>query len=155
MKLSENSLKWLMRLYPPLLLQRIWVQDIGKDFRSATVKINKSLLTSNPGKSIFGGTLFAAGDPFYAMLIGQIFRHKGFSITVWLKSAEINYLKPAREDCYYSISLSEDLIMNLEAQLIRHGRFVQTFELSICNRAGDCLVKMQNEVYVRDIEFKK
>jgi hypothetical protein len=153
MLLSERMLKWMMRLYPPLLFQRIWLQDVGRDFRSARIKVNKSLLTINPGKSIFGGTLFTAGDPFHAMLIGQIFRHKGYHITVWLKSAQITYLKPVREDCFYSIQFSETQISDMEQRLKKEGKFVQTFLIDMSSATGDCLVKMQNEIYVRDLKF--
>ena len=91
MKVSENILKWGMRLYPPLLLQRIWIQNIYSGFTEAHVKINRSLFTLNFGKAIFGGTIYSATDPFYAMLFGQILKHKGYNISVWLKSASIQF----------------------------------------------------------------
>jgi len=155
MQLTENRLKWLMRLYPPLFFQRIWVQEIGEGFRFARIRITRSLLTTNLGKSIFGGTLFAAGDPFYALLVGQIFRAKGFKITVWLKSAEINYLKPVRTNAFYTIELSEDLISELENVLKEQGKFVKSLTLHIYDETGDCCVRMVNEIYVRDLNFIK
>ncbi len=78
MTISENTLKWVMRLYPPMLFQRIWVKKIYKDFKGIDIKINRSLFTSNLGNSIFGGTIFSATDPFYALLLGQLMQHKGF-----------------------------------------------------------------------------
>src|ERR1700741_4788365 len=116
MKISENILKWGMRLYPPLLFQRIWVQRIYKNFRGADVKINKSLFTINFGKAIFGGTIFSAADPFYAMLFGQILMHKNHKVTIWLKSAHIQYIKPARTDLYYSITITEEMIREVEKE---------------------------------------
>lgn len=155
LRLTENRLKWLMRFYPPLLFQRIWVKEIGKDFRSATIKINRSLWTSNLGSSIFGGTLFAAGDPFYALLIGQIFRDKGYKVSVWLKSAQISYLRPARTTCSYNIVLSEELINELEDTLKKEGKFVKSFTIEILNEQGECYVRMQNEIYLRNLKFNK
>ena len=155
MKITENSLKWLMRLYPPMLFQRIWVKKIDKDFRGIDVKINRSLFTTNLGSSTFGGTIFSATDPFYALLIGQIMQHKGFKITVWLKSAEIQYLKPARKDMHYSIKIDDDMIKEVENAIINEGKFVKTYPIEIFDTTGDLCVTALNEVYIRNLNFNK
>jgi acyl-coenzyme A thioesterase PaaI-like protein len=155
MKISENSLKWLMRLYPPMFFQRIWVKKIDKDFRGIDVKINRSLFTTNLGSATFGGTIFAATDPFYALLIGQIMQHKGFKITVWLKSAEIQYLKPARTDMYYSIKIDDDMVKEVEQAITNEGKFVKTYPIEIFDTTGDLCVTAQNEVYIRNLNFTK
>jgi acyl-coenzyme A thioesterase PaaI-like protein len=155
MKISENSLKWLMRLYPPMLFQRIWVKKIDKDFRGIDVKINRSLFTTNLGSATFGGTIFAATDPFYALLIGQIMQHKGFKITVWLKSAEIQYLKPARKDLHYTIKINDEMIKEVERAITNEGKFVKTYPIEIFDTKGDLCVTAQNEVYIRNLNFTK
>ena len=155
MKISENSLKWLMRLYPPMLFQRIWVKKIDKDFRGIDVKINRSLFTTNLGSATFGGTIFAATDPFYALLIGQIMQHKGFKITVWLKSAEIQYLKPARKDLHYSIKIDDEMIKEVEQAISNEGKFVKTYPIEIFDTTGSLCVIALNEVYIRDLNFGK
>ena len=155
MKISENSLKWLMRLYPPMLFQRIWVKKIDKDFRGIDVKINRSLLTTNLGSATFGGTIFAATDPFYALLIGQIMQHRGFKITVWLKSAEIQYLRPARKDMHYSIKIDDDMIKEVEDAITNEGKFVKTYPIEIFDTNGDLCVTALNEVYIRNLTFTK
>src|SRR5688572_16578810 len=127
MTISENSLKWLMRLYPPLFFQRIWVRKIHKGFSGVDIKINRSLFTTNLGNSIFGGTIFSATDPFYALLFGQILQRKGFKITVWLKSAQIQYLKPGRTDLYYTIRIDEGMIAEAEKVLKEEGKFVKAY----------------------------
>lgn len=155
MKISENSLKWLMRLYPPMFFQRIWVKKIDKDFRGIDVKINRSLFTTNLGSATFGGTIFAATDPFYALLIGQIMQHKGFKITVWLKSAEIQYLKPARKDLHYSIKINDEMIKEVEQAITNEGKFVKSYPIEIFDTTGDLCVTAQNEVYIRNLKFTK
>jgi acyl-coenzyme A thioesterase PaaI-like protein len=72
MVVSEKTLKWIMRFYPPLLLQRIWVIGFDKGFKGVSVKISKSLLNRNYNGSIFGGTIFAAADPFYPVLFNLV-----------------------------------------------------------------------------------
>lgn len=144
-----------MRLYPPMLFQRIWVKKIYKDFRGADIKINRSLFTTNFGSSIFGGTIFSATDPFYALLFGQLMQRKGFKITVWLKSAHIHYIKPGRTDLYYSIQITEDMIEEAAAILKNEGKFIRTYPIEIFNKSGELCASALNEVYIRNLEFDK
>jgi hypothetical protein len=155
MKISENTLKWIMRLYPPMLFQRIWVKKIHKDFRGIDIKINRSLFTSNLGNSIFGGTIFSATDPFYALLFGQIMQHKGYKITVWLKSAEIQYLKPGRTDLHYTIIITDAMIEEAEQALSKEGKFIKEFPIDIYDKSDTLCATALNEVYIRNLQFIK
>ena len=149
MKVSENILKWAMRLYPPLFTQRIWVQKIYPGFRGIDVKINKSLFTLNFGRAIFGGTIYSATDPFYAMLFGQILRNDGISVTIWLKSASIKFLKPGRTDLYYSLLISDEMIHELKTGLTESGIFTKTYSIKIYSKTGQLHAIAENEIYVR------
>ena len=149
MKVSENILKWGMRLYPPLLLQRIWIQNIASGFKSADIKINRSLLTLNFGKAIFGGTIYTATDPFYAMLFGQILKHKGYNVSVWLKSASIQFLKPGRTDLYYHIQMTDEMILEAEEVLNNKGVFVKSYTIEIYSKTKDLYAVAKNEIYIR------
>lgn len=144
-----------MRLYPPMLFQRIWVKKVHQGFRGIDVKINRSVFTSNLGNSIFGGTIFSATDPFYALLFGQIMQHKGFKITVWLKSAQIQYIKPGRTDLFYTITISEAMIADAENALRNEGKFVKPYPIEIFDKHGELCATALNEVYIRNLEFVK
>lgn len=155
MQVSENTLKWLMRIYPPMLFQRIWVKRIHKDFMGIDVKINRSLITNNLGNSIFGGTIFTATDPFYALLLGQLMQRRGFHVTVWLKSAQISYLKPARTDLNYTIRLGESDVREVEDALKQEGKFIKSFPIEIFDRNNELCVSASNEVYIRNLDFAR
>ncbi len=155
MKISENGLKWLMCFYPPMLFQRIWVKKVHKGFRGIDVKINRSFFTSNLGNSIFGGTIFSATDPFYALLFGQIMQHKGYKITVWLKSAHIQYLKPGRTDLFFTLNITDAMVDEAEKALQTDGKFVKAYPIEIFDRKGELCASALNEVYIRDLNFIK
>lgn len=149
MKVSENILKWGMRLYPPLLLQRIWIRNIDAGFKGADVKINRSLITLNFGKAIFGGTISTATDPFYAMLFGQLLKHKGYQISVWLKSASIQFVRPGRTDLFYQITITDDMIQEAEDALNKNGVFIKSYSIEIYSKTGDLCAIAKNEIYIR------
>ena len=153
MLVSENVLKWVLRFYPPLLFQRIWVIRFGKNFRSVRVKVNKSLVNNNYNDSIFGGTIFAAADPFYPLLFHQILIHKGYQVRVWLKSAEINYLKPGRTDLFFDINITEEDIEEIEQILNTNGKHVKAYPIEMYNKQGELCVSVWSEVYIRNLNL--
>ena len=151
MVVSENTLKWAMRFYPPLFFQCIWVKKFGKGFRSADVKIRKSLFNNNYNRSIFGGTIFSAADPFYALLFDQILQRKGYKVRVWLKSAEIKYLKPGRTNLHFSVSISDEEVNEACEALNTVGKHIKSYPIEMFNEEGLLCVVVMNEVYVRNL----
>lgn len=152
MVVSENVLKWVMRLYPPLLFQRIWVVRFDKGFRGVKVKVNKSLFNTNYNHSIFGGTIFAAADPFYPLLFHQTLTHKGYKVRVWMKSAEIQYIKAGRKDLFFTINISDADIAEVEATLNAGEKYIKSHPITMYDRDDDLCVEVSCEVYIRNLE---
>jgi len=153
MVVSENILKWALRFYPPLFLQRIWIIKFDKGFRGVRVKITKSLLNKNYNNSIFGGTIFSAADPFYPVLFHQVFIHKGYKVIAWSKSSEIQYIKPGLTNLYFKISLSEQEINDAETVLNTTGKYIKTHPIDIYDNHGEICVTVKNEIYVRNLNY--
>lgn len=153
MVISEKALKWIIRFYPPLFFQRIWVVAFKKDFRGANVRVKKSLFNKNYNSSIFGGTLFAAADPFYPILFQQLLERKGYKVIVWVKSAQINYLKPASTNLYFNIDIDDITIDEAEQLLNTDGKFIKTFPIEMLDTYGEVCVSVQAEVYVRNLRL--
>lgn len=151
MVVSEKTLKWALCLYPPLLFQRIWVRQFHEGFRGVDVKIAKSLLNRNYNGSIFGGTIYAATDPFYALLFDQLLQRRGFKVRVWLKSAAIQYLKPGRGHLYFTINVTDDMLNEAITTLQTDGKFVKAYPMEIKNAAGELCATVLNEVYIRNL----
>lgn len=153
MVVSEGLLKWIMRFYPPLFFQRIWVVRFEKGFTGARVKISKSILNRNYNGSIFGGTIFTAADPFYPLLFHQLFTKKGYRIVAWSKSAEIHFLKAGLTDLYFDIKLDTNEIAEAEHILKTAGKYVKAHPIDIYNKNGEICVSLTNEVYLRNLDF--
>jgi hypothetical protein len=153
MPVTENSLKWIMRFYPPLFFQRIWVIKFEAGFRGVEVKINKSFWNRNYNKSIFGGTIFAAADPFYPVLFYQLFTLKGYPIRAWSRSSEIKYLKPGFTNLSFKIHIDEAEIIEAEEILNTAGKYVKAHPIEIFDENGVNVASVMNEVYMRNLNF--
>ncbi len=158
MVVSEKTLKWALNFYPPLFFQRIWVKKFHRGFLGVDVKISNSLLNRNYNGSIFGGTIFSATDPFYAILFDQLMQRRGFKVRVWLKSASIQYIKPGMSTLYFSLKITAEMIADAEQSLKINGKFVKSYPVLLFNKKGELCASVMNEVYLRnkfDGETKK
>lgn len=149
MIVSERTLKWALCLYPPLFFQRIWVKRFHPGFRGVDVKISNSFLNRNYNGSIFGGSIYAATDPFYAILFDQLMQRSGFKVRVWLKSASIQYLKPGLTSLYFTLLVTDEMIDEAKAALNTTGKFVKSYPMELYNKQGELCATVQNEVYLR------
>lgn len=150
MMVSERTLKWALCFYPPLLFQRIWVKRFHPGFRGVDVKISNSYLNRNYNGSIFGGTIYAATDPFYAILFDQLMQRRGFKVRVWLKSASIQYLKPGLTNLNFTLSITDQMINEAEDALTHLGKFVKAYPMELYNAQGELCATVMNEVYLRN-----
>jgi hypothetical protein len=155
MIVSENTLKWAMRFYPPLFFQRIWIRRFHPGFKGVDVTIKPSLLNRNYNSSIFGGTIYSAADPFYAVLFDQVFRRKGYRTRVWLKAASIEYIRPGRSQLSFSLTLQEDEIERAKQALDIDGKYIAQHVIDIRDKSGVQCAAVKHEVYLRNLDFKK
>ncbi|MEE1885549.1 DUF4442 domain-containing protein [Pedobacter flavus] len=153
MKVSERTLKWALNFYPPLLFQRIIVKKFHKNFRGVDVKIKNSIVNRNYNGSIFGGTIYAATDPFYALLFDQILKRKGYKVRVWLKSASIQYLKPGKKDLHFTVKITDEMLADAEQCLTENGKFVKAYPMELYDESGLLCATVMNEVYLRNKHF--
>ena len=147
--LSERQGRWLLNLFPPLFFQRIRVVEFAQGYRSCRVRIRRSLLTRNLNGSLFGGTIFSAADPIYAVMYWQIFARLGERVQAWFKSASIRYVKPAASDLTLEFLLPDREVDQARAALDRDGRFARAYRTEAVDRDGEVCAVIDTEVYLR------
>ncbi len=146
---SERLGRWILNLYPVLILQGIWIREIGPGFRSLKVRLRRSLLNRNINGTTFGGAIFSAGDPFYAVMYWQIFARLGIRVRVWLKTARIEFKKPTHTALDLEFSLSDAEIARAHQELQREGRFARSYETRAVDANGEVCALITTEVHVK------
>ena len=121
-KYSPKLLRRVMNFFPPLLVNRIKIVENDSDFMNLKVEVKYSWLNKNLQKAIFGGTIFSAIDPYYAVMYWQIFSTKGLAMQVWIKKVEIRYRKAATSNLEIAFSLTENDIENAINSLKTEGK---------------------------------
>lgn len=152
MKLRPWQIKWMLSLFPPLLFSRVRVKAIADDFSWAEVRVSHSVFNKNLQKTIFGGTIFSAFDPFHAILFWQIFAHRGQKLEAWLKSASIDYKKPAASDLTIRFEISPADILAAQNGLNEMGKYQQWMTAQAIDKAGNICAEARLLVYLRNFK---
>jgi hypothetical protein len=72
-------------------------------------------------------------------------------VRVWLKSAQINYLKPGRTDLFFDINIGEKDVGEIEDALNTHGKHVKAYPIEMFNKEGELCVTVSSEIYIRNL----
>ncbi len=147
MKMTPTKMRWLLNVYPPYFFTRTKVKSISSDWRETVVELPKSFLTRNYVGTTFGGSLYAATDPFLMLMLIQILGIKDY--IVWDKGAEIDFKKPVRSKITYRFVVTDDDLKRIEAALQEKGKTVHEFLVDGMDENGDVCVSVKKHIYVR------
>ena len=79
--------------------------EVSEDLMHVKVKLGLSWKNKNYVNSIFGGSMFSAVDPIPMV---QLINLIGDDYVVWDKSAEVKFIKPAKEDLFAEFIYSSE-----------------------------------------------
>jgi acyl-coenzyme A thioesterase PaaI-like protein len=137
--------RFLMNLYPMFLGTGGRITFIAANWREVRVRLRLNLWTYNYVGTIFGGSLFAASDPFYMLML---YRTLGPGYVVWDKAAQIRFRRPGKSRLEARFLLTNDVLEQINARVADHGETDQLFTLQWQDRAGQVYAEVERTVYV-------
>tara|TARA_B110000438_G_scaffold225801_1_gene219931 strand:+ start:1427 stop:1894 length:468 start_codon:yes stop_codon:yes gene_type:complete len=146
-------LRFILNIYPPLFFNRIILKKISKDYKEMTVVLKKSIFNINFHKTIFGGSIFSACDPYFPTMYYNIFEQKQKKLIIWVKDAEIKYINPANSTLRLSFKIQDIQINEVENALALNGKHEITNKVSAINREGIVCAQAAITIYLRDPNF--
>ena len=150
MQIPRFAIKFVLNIFPPLLFNRIVLKEISDDFLEVKVVLRRSLFNINFHKTIFGGSIFSACDPYFPTMYYHIFANKKRKLIIWLKSAEIQYLKPADSTLKLDFKITKEDIHLAENTLNEKGKFEIWHTVEAINKKGVVCARAKMQVYLRD-----
>ena len=151
MNFKKFFLKLSLNIFPPLFFNRILLKSISSDFREINVILKKSIFNINYYKSIYGGSIFSACDPYFPIMYYHIFKNR--KLIVWVKSAEINYIKPAYSSLKLNFKIQDSQIKEIEQALFKNGKHEIINEVKAINLENVICAEAKITVYLRDPNF--
>ena len=147
MELPPRFLRILTNFYPAYLFSRTTVKSIAPDWREVVVVIRKSLWNRNYVGTIFGGTLYAAADPFLMIMLIKILGIKDYII--WDKGADIDFKKPGRSDITYRFRVTDADLRRIKLGLKKSHKMIAEFLVEGVDGEGEVCVSVKKHIYIR------
>ena len=121
------------------------VTYIADDYREVRIRLPLSWRTRNYVGTIFGGSLYAALDPMYMLMLIRIL---GPGYVVWDKEANIRFRRPGRETLYARFRISQETIDAIVQAVERDGKVDCVFDVDLADAAGTVHATCIKTVYV-------
>jgi len=141
--------RWMLNWFPPLLFQRIKILEVSEDFRYCRVRVKRSWLNRNLHGAIFGGTIFSGADPAYGIMYWQVFARRGEQVQAWIKSAQVQFQKPAWSSLVYEYRIEEEDVAAMVRDLDANGKAVRSHVLEAKDESGEVCATVTIETYLR------
>ena len=149
--LRRKTLQFILNIFPPLFFNRIILKKVSEDYTYMKVKIRRSILNINFHKTIFGGSIFSACDPYFPIMYYHIFKEK--KLILWVKNADIQYLNPATSNLYLNFKISNTQIKEIRTGLKNNGKYEINNEIQAIDKENNVCAKAMINVYLRDPDF--
>lgn len=149
--LRANAWRWGFNLFPAFRGTGARVDYIAPDLREVLVRLPLSWRTRNYVGTTFGGSMYAAVDPFYAIMLMQSL---GPGYIVWDKSAAIRYRRPGRETLYARFTLGEAEVRAICGELAAGGRdgrgsVDRIYSVDLTDASGQAHATIEKTLYIR------
>ncbi len=120
------------------------VIHVSRDLTTIRVMLRHSWRTVNPAGALFGGALYAAADPMFAMLLAL---QLGDDVIVWDKAGQIRYRRPGRSHLFADFHVDAATVQAVRRDLAEHGETERTFRVELRDRHGLAHVELEKTVY--------
>ena len=139
-------LRWGFNLFPAYCATGARITYVASDFREVRIRLPLSWQTRNYVGTIFGGSMYAAVDPVYMLML---IKNLGREYIVWDKSACINFKKPGRTALVARFLLDQREI-DLIRQELEHARHIdRNYLVELTDDQGIVHASIEKVLYIR------
>lgn len=139
------KMRWLFKLFPVYVGTGATITYIAGDYKELRLKIPLSWRTRNYVGTIYGGSMYAAVDPMYMLLLMKIL---GKDYVVWDKAANIRFKKPGSHTLYATFIITDAILAEIQQKVAENGETDYNFQLDIVDKAGVVHASVDKLLYV-------
>ena len=137
--------RWGFNIYPAYRGTGGWITYIAKDWREIHVKVPLSWQTRNYVGTIFGGSLYAAVDPFYMIML---IKSLGPEYVVWDKAASIRFKRPGRETLFAKFKLREEELVSIKSELENSSKLDRHYQVQLQDKSGLIHALVEKKIFI-------
>jgi acyl-coenzyme A thioesterase PaaI-like protein len=144
--LRTRLLRWRLNLFPAFWCTGARITHLSPDLREVRLRLPLSLRTRNYVGTIFGGSMYAAVDPIYMVMLIE---NLGPAYEVWDKSARIRFRRPATETLFARFTLDEEELAAIRRAVDEEGRVDRTYGVELESSDGTSHAEVEKVIHVR------
>jgi acyl-coenzyme A thioesterase PaaI-like protein len=137
--------RWGFNLWPCYRGTGARVTHIASDWREVRIRLPLSWRTRNYVGSIFGGSLYAAVDPFYMIMLIKLL---GPGFVVWDKAASIRFRKPGRTTLQATFSLDDAEVAEIRRLLLEQPKVDRIYRLNLTDAQGTVHAEVEKTIHI-------
>jgi len=142
----SRLLRWKFNFFPAYRGSGARVTYIADDFREVRVKLPLSLRTRNAVGTIFGGSMYAAVDPIYMIMLMRLL---GRDYVVWDKTASIRFRKPGRNTLRATFRIDDIELDAIRAATAAGESVDRIYNVELIDTEGIVCASIEKVIYVR------
>jgi hypothetical protein len=143
---KSRVLRWKFNLFPAYRGTGGRVTYIASDFREVRVKLPLSFRTRNYVGTIYGGSMYAAVDPMYMIMLIHLL---GRGYVVWDKAASIRFRKPGKTTLYATFRLDDAELEKIRELTAGGDPVDRTYNVDLVDAEGVVHASVEKLIYVR------
>lgn len=139
-------MRWKFNFFPAYRSSGARVTYISSDFLEMRIKLALTSKTRNYVGTMFGGSMYAAVDPIYMMMLIKVL---GPDYVVWDKAALIRFKKPGRTALTASFVLDQPEIDTIKRLLTEHHSVDRIYNVELKDQVGVVCAEVEKTLYIR------
>ncbi|HVG24743.1 MAG TPA: DUF4442 domain-containing protein [Thermoanaerobaculia bacterium] len=143
---KSRWLRWKFNLFPAYRGSGARVTYISADFREVRIRLPLSWRSRNAVGTIFGGSMYAAVDPLYMIMLMHCL---GREYVVWDKAATIRFRKPGRSTLFATFSLGDAELDSIRSATASGEPVDRTYNVALVDAEGVVHASVEKIIYVR------
>ena len=147
--LRPNELKWMLNLWFPFMVNRIQIISITEDFHTIIVRLKHSFWNQNPNKSVWGGSITSALDPFFPIMMKQIILLRGISTDFFSKAIHVEFIRMVESHVSFHFIITEEEVIKAEGILKNDGKYESWHSVDGIDINGNICVHGKVQIYLR------
>lgn len=143
---ETRLLRWKFNLFPAYRGTGARVTYISADVREVRVRVPLSWRTRNYVGTIFGGSIYAAVDPIYMIML---IRALGPRYVVWDKAATVTFKRPGKTTLYARFRLEDEELRAIKTELEGKRSIDRVYTVELKDAAGKLHASVEKVIYIR------
>ena len=137
--------RWGFNFFPAYRRTGGRITYIAADYREMRVKLPLNWTTRNYVGTIFGGSMYAAVDPIYMLMLIRLL---GSDYVVWDKAAGIRFKRPGRSTLYARFTIDDEELSAIRGALATAPSVDRVYQVELTDESGVLHATVEKTIYI-------